>query len=627
MAHFRSSLREVVADVERRPLASPFAERLSAPASARPGWSPRLCFLVCATHRSGSNLLCEAFTGTGLAGQPYAYFREPLLRTLAGRWNVGDFSAYLQALFDRTSTPNEVFGAKVMADDLPGLLAALPDLPGLERLEGHALLAAAFPNLRYVWLRRADKLRQAISWERAAQTGLWTDYGEQLPIVPARPRFDKRAIQARLDELERSEAVWQQFFEHAGVQPVQVGYEELAADYRPPPGACSSSSASSCRPSSGSRHGGCAPWPTRSAQRWVERFDGGRCEQLKASLLDHAATPSPSAWSCATKRRSSGDGDRQRDPGRGRGRRRRHRARATEPERLHSRRRPSDRGGLTRRPRRRPRAAARPCERRLDPCARRRRGAGSGQPGTGIGELSASAAYDGFALLIRNYLYEWPSVKWRPATRRPDTRRSVTGYLPTSPIRLFRRRREYVYSGPLHQSVLPAILASGGRVGTADVTMSSPRLPALGAGQVGPLRRARAPARGPARRSARPDRTGHRLSAPKPLSSGLDAFLRAFALEHGGAGAFLLGSMLHELDDPARAIPLLHEASRRNHDDESPYYDRADAREELALALEALDRREDAERAYRERSAFSRRQSGGSRRPCRHHPDRASRQA
>ena len=93
---------------------------------------------------------------------------------------------------------------------------------------------------------------------------------------------------------------------------------------------------------------------------------------------------------------------------------------------------------------------------------------------------------------------------------------------------------------------------------------------------------------------------GIALLAEARFPAAADAFRRAFALEQDGAGAFLLGSMLHELDDPARAIPLLHEASRRNHDDESPYYDRADAREELALALEALDRRHDAERAYRE---------------------------
>ena len=33
------------------------------------------------------------------------------------------------------------------------------------------VLGAAFPELRYVWLRREDTLRQGISWRRAAATG------------------------------------------------------------------------------------------------------------------------------------------------------------------------------------------------------------------------------------------------------------------------------------------------------------------------------------------------------------------------------------------------------------------------------------------------------------------------
>jgi LPS sulfotransferase NodH len=35
---------------------------------------PRVSYLVCATPRSGSTLLCEALSGTGLAGRPAEYF-------------------------------------------------------------------------------------------------------------------------------------------------------------------------------------------------------------------------------------------------------------------------------------------------------------------------------------------------------------------------------------------------------------------------------------------------------------------------------------------------------------------------------------------------------------------------
>ena len=37
------------------------------------GW-PAHSYLVCATERSGSTLLCELLAGTGVAGRPEEYF-------------------------------------------------------------------------------------------------------------------------------------------------------------------------------------------------------------------------------------------------------------------------------------------------------------------------------------------------------------------------------------------------------------------------------------------------------------------------------------------------------------------------------------------------------------------------
>ncbi len=45
------------------------------------GWGvPRLSYLICATPRSGSTLLCDALDGTGIAGHPEEHF-EVLLET------------------------------------------------------------------------------------------------------------------------------------------------------------------------------------------------------------------------------------------------------------------------------------------------------------------------------------------------------------------------------------------------------------------------------------------------------------------------------------------------------------------------------------------------------------------
>ena len=76
-----------------------------------------------------------------------------------------------------------------------------------------------------------DRLRQAISWERAEQSGTWVRLaGERAPAVP-RPRFDASAIARRLAEIETQEAAWRAWFEAAGAAPIRVAYEDLAADY------------------------------------------------------------------------------------------------------------------------------------------------------------------------------------------------------------------------------------------------------------------------------------------------------------------------------------------------------------------------------------------------------------
>src|SRR4051812_30708315 len=119
-----------------------------------------LSYVVCALPRSGSSLLCELLFETGLAGAPAEYFDAQQMGRFSERWNARDFGAYLRALLERKTGPNGVFGFKAQFFQLA---EAFPD----------GELDAAFPSLRYVYITRRDRLRQAISWARAVQTGWW----------------------------------------------------------------------------------------------------------------------------------------------------------------------------------------------------------------------------------------------------------------------------------------------------------------------------------------------------------------------------------------------------------------------------------------------------------------------
>jgi trehalose 2-sulfotransferase len=90
------------------------------------------------------------------------------------------------------------------------------------------VLAAAFPGLRYVWLRRDDKLRQAISWWRAAATGQYALAAGQQPAKP--PAFDRDAISGLVQYAQDCETGWRDWFSANSVQPLQIEYEDLTRD-------------------------------------------------------------------------------------------------------------------------------------------------------------------------------------------------------------------------------------------------------------------------------------------------------------------------------------------------------------------------------------------------------------
>src|SRR5829696_8149855 len=150
---------------------------------------PSSVYLVCATPRSGSTLLCRALGATGVAGRPEEYFEArpdtgrpaaprdyfrdaegidlddlvgrdqpppeaPDYSSLAG---VADYSEHIARSLERGTTENGVFAAKIMW----GHVACFADLAGGKPPELFEQAFCAPP--RYVWVSRRDRVRQAVS--------------------------------------------------------------------------------------------------------------------------------------------------------------------------------------------------------------------------------------------------------------------------------------------------------------------------------------------------------------------------------------------------------------------------------------------------------------------------------
>jgi LPS sulfotransferase NodH len=245
---------------------------------------PDISYIIAATPRSGSNLLCEALRGTRLAGRPDEFFLywfiaatdpERLREEYVTKWRIPDdeclrglFSRftspdeefvtkwripdedYLRKVFEEGTTPNGVFGVKIMWDYFEVVIEKLRRLPRLRGLGAPEVLDAVFPGLRYIHMVRADKVRQAVSLARAIESLKWYSirprrsglkrlYSGVLDRLKARPGtssgdapvYDFDRINGIHRMLIAHDAAWEAFFKELGLSPFRVVYEDFSKAY------------------------------------------------------------------------------------------------------------------------------------------------------------------------------------------------------------------------------------------------------------------------------------------------------------------------------------------------------------------------------------------------------------
>jgi len=190
---------------------------------------PRMSYLVCATPRSGSSLLCELLDTSHVAGHPQEFFGEGFEPVWRERWGASDYRSYLEGAIEEGTTPNGVFGAKIMRSHLDDFLDRVREALGIGPVRATEALNAIFPDLRYIWITRQDTVRQAVSHARAEQTGIWNEDGRARDRTVA-PVYDFGRIDALVRQIEEHNESWDGFFRANGIEPLRVKYEDLARD-------------------------------------------------------------------------------------------------------------------------------------------------------------------------------------------------------------------------------------------------------------------------------------------------------------------------------------------------------------------------------------------------------------
>ncbi len=202
---------------------------------------PKRAYLICANQRSGSTMLCRALADTGIAGRPEEYFLsvDPVQMPGWKEWEGGPFAEpgtatsrerYLETVYRLGSTPNEIFGAKLMWNNVAWAVRKFQAMKEFSTLNRAEVFHRAFPDLHCVLLTRRDHLRQAVSWARVTQDGLRVEYvGEPTPPPgPADYNFDFISNLERL--IREGEKGWRELFKELQLAPYEVVYEDLVTD-------------------------------------------------------------------------------------------------------------------------------------------------------------------------------------------------------------------------------------------------------------------------------------------------------------------------------------------------------------------------------------------------------------
>lgn len=191
---------------------------------------PKLSYTIWFSQRTGSTLLCQALESTGIAGVPREWFNCPpdLLTT----FKKVDYTELQEYLFKLGTTDNGVFAINhsFYEPHFTQLIETLRKFPACppEVTKRTDVWEHVFPNHRHIFMTRRNKVRLAVSWWRAIQSGEWhVPVNEERKSVDLSDAYSFDAITHLYMECSMREAGIQEFFAEGGITPLNIFYEDF----------------------------------------------------------------------------------------------------------------------------------------------------------------------------------------------------------------------------------------------------------------------------------------------------------------------------------------------------------------------------------------------------------------
>ena len=187
--------------------------------------APELTYLLASVPRAGSTHFSHILWRTGCLGAPLEYLNfDP-----AGPYAFAAASPEAQlelwhSVLRRRCSPNGVFGLKAFPLQLQQLQRTNPALLA-DVLE--TMLPRDRPR-QIVYLRRRDRVAQAVSYARASMSGVWRKEQESDGAPPL--AYSQEQLEAAERGIAFQEDVWARMFHDLRIEPLAMWHEDVLAN-------------------------------------------------------------------------------------------------------------------------------------------------------------------------------------------------------------------------------------------------------------------------------------------------------------------------------------------------------------------------------------------------------------
>lgn len=188
-------------------------------------------YLIAATPRTGSSLLCEGLAASGVAGFPREYCSAEDTATWCDYAGCTSHFAYFERFVEQGRSENGVFGAKLMWLQF---LTWGGDARRYRGCTGETLdiIRSLIGPFAVVRLSREDRLRQAVSFVRAGLTGQWSRRRTDMEGPAQWPVYDADEIRSIARLIDSHEDSWEVAMQAFDGPIFRTTYEALESDYR-----------------------------------------------------------------------------------------------------------------------------------------------------------------------------------------------------------------------------------------------------------------------------------------------------------------------------------------------------------------------------------------------------------